>query len=216
MNIGIIICTLITISFIKDILSNENNVGSKIIFTVRAFISAGTILFCLRYIGDTKLIHDISELTIIPAYLVKHLMLCSFLFIIIFYSIIMIKSIDIFQKIAVINDNVLEFFSSIENNTEISGKYKKRINLLKNLYCALVPIRKRKCNDSKVTIKSIIIISYFFSGLILLSPLTNYALSTASHIVPEYFSKDYDLYKSVFVISLIPYSINFFLKSKNK
>lgn len=92
------------------------------------------------------------------------------------------------------------------------------------------PIKKRKYlnlfGDTEINLdkqfnihklKSIIFAFYLIAGIIVVSPIYNYLLSLSD--ITQFLSvlkTDYDTYQKIFIVSLIPYFLNFiFVKKKN-
>lgn len=68
-------------------------------------------------------------------------------------------------------------------------------------------------------IKKIYIISYLIAGVLILSYFNNYlelSIANDESMTLRYFSKDYEIYKGIFVMSLIPFSINYLMNKDKK
>lgn len=183
----------------------------------------------------------INEYSIIPLYLSFHIIICLFLCYIIFsvafitYYIYLgiiniIKSILITIKATIISDD--------KRILDSSGKLFK---LLKKYINPFYELRDYEISITRI-MKMCFIISYLISGILMLSPITRYVKDEAKRelikieekyqdnnsefddleeirkvnnlLESEDFTNDYELYKSVFVISLIPFSLNYMLKNK--
>lgn len=215
-----ILAGLYTIKFFVEVFNEKIEMENRTIF-IRAFISTLVLLMGLALFNDfvLKKYSILTKYSIIPIYLVFHLLiaciLCCFLFGILIIINRTSDNIKETQKIIKKNkiENVFKF------NISILTKSKRILiqsaNYINRHFNPFYTINLKKINVIR-TIKIIFLSCYLLSGIVMLSYLSNYVVNINKMEEINYFTRDYELYKSVFVISLIPFSINYIITRDNK
>lgn len=214
-----ILGALWTLKFFVDLFED---VETKFI-NIRGGISAVYMLIVLYYLAQNLSEYDsLLKYSIVPTLLIFHLLLCCFLCTTIFYFSFLVKAVWGSVSIVKFINYIFCELSSDRLTYTIFDKvvYKIEdfiIRCLHNVNIMINPfynIDKSRKRNSTRAIKMILIISYLISGMIILSPFINYINIKDSSLITESFKRDYELYKNVFVISLIPFSINFLINKK--
>lgn len=211
-----------TIKFIFELIS-EKIKNSQEIFS-RSFYAIIFILISLAFIldGVWKNFEFINKYTIILLYFAMHLMLTCFIYVISMIIPFILIFLDwILQSLKSLIFGAVSMIEGILKNTKDISKINIRIyrfyTFVKKKFGHYNEISFKNINWIKFA-KNLFIISYLISGLIVLSPLNNIMLNE----MPEKYYKtkihdivksDYELYKQVFVISLIPFSLRYIFKS---
>lgn len=169
-----------------------------------------TLIFMLFGNQFIVLISYCSKFSLIPMFIFFHL--------IIWYILVFIFSclnLSILYAFTVFNHD-----TSFQTIKKIASSIHNLIKNNKHLH-ALNPFVGVKLDiNTKFTIhrlKSIIFAFYLVAGIIVISPMYNYFLSS-SFLKPflNILKTDYDTYQKVFIVSLIPYFLNFtFIKKNN-
>lgn len=209
-----IIGTLFTATyFIRVVREDKFSIRFGII---GAIISAGYLYWSIFLImNKLSEIEGIDKYSIILTYLISHLLMFAVVFFVIFYLIIIPYQIYRFTQDDWVKKNVARIKKVV---ITIIAKHSKLSIVLAKLNIYINPFRKmdKELNISGAKIiKSIILISYLISGIIILTYLTNYLEAEGGNLELSSFKRDYELYKTVFVTSLIPFTINY-LKELNK
>lgn len=215
----LIILGLITLKFFIELFNEKINIDlNHILF--KASISLIFTIITFGYIYDYffEKIEFITEYTIIPVYLIFHLLIeCILCMGIIFILLIIIEIINGLRgSVTLIGDiikGLLGDFIKIRNFFYGILKY------LNESINPLYTVDLKNINIIK-SIKIIFVINYLVAGLVMISPMTNYInetmeesyLNTSTY---DNFKRDYELYKSVFIMSLIPFSINYIFKKED-
>lgn len=195
--------------FIRVINDDEINMKYGIF---GALISGGYIASAIYSIMSILVnVPWLDKYSLILTYLLTHILIFSILFFLIAYFSIGIYQLYSYSNVRR-NLKCLNSFNAIilkcSKTKEFLGQVNKYFNPLNKFK------NKHKFNISKF-IKLIMLISYLISGVFLLSYLTNIIeLNGIDFEVPA-FKRDYELYKTVFVTSLIPFTINY-IKDFNK
>lgn len=222
LNIIILLAILGALWTLKFFVDLFEDVETKFI-NIRGGISALYMLIVLSYLAQNLSEYDsLLKYSTVPTLLIFHLLLCCFLCTAIFYLSFLVKAV--WQSVSIVKfiNYIFCQLSSDRLTYTIFNKvfYKIEdfiIRCLHNVNIMINPFynidKSRKRNSTRV-IKMILIISYLISGMIILSPFINYINIKDSSLITESFKRDYELYKNVFVISLIPFSINFLINKK--
>ncbi|MGG7160085.1 hypothetical protein [Clostridium baratii] len=208
--VGILFTVTYFVRVIKeDKFSAKYAVGGALISGIFSFA------FILSLIQILSRINDIDKYSIILVYFLAHLLLFSVICIFIAYFMIIIYEIYMFNKDGVIT----KIIDIMKNKFVIITKNYEKIRLVvRKLNVFFNPFRKIgngvNINLPKI-MKAVMLISYLISGVILLSYFTNYIEINGGNFNSQIFKREYDLYKNVFVTSLIPFTINY-IKDLNK
>lgn len=183
--------------------------------TISAIFSSLTFAYICDYFFKKSEV--IIRYTIIPIYLLLHLLI-EFLIcmLMVFIILIIIETITYFKgamlfRITVIND-------LFKNFPKLKQYFKIVINFINKNINPIYTISLKKINIVKL-IKKVFIFNYLIAGFIMISPMTNYINeeieeSYRSNVVYENFKNDYELYKDIFFVSLIPYSLTYIFKKE--
>jgi hypothetical protein len=191
---------------------DENSLKNSNKFFAGAFISS-VYLLVLIFTLYKKV--DIVQLnSIIPLYIFFHLIIWIFSCFSIFTLFMFLPDLlSIFSFI------LKPLHSFIEIIKEIKILYNCIIKIFNYINIYFNPFNC-KGNFEKIShyrkIKLIFLISYFISGVIILSVYTNYLEANGLKTSLPSFTREYDLYKNVFVTSLIPFILNYILKPNDK
>lgn len=213
----IIILSLFTLRFILSLFVEDKKQNNFFKLSFCTFVSA-FYLFSLLVILSQK-IDSMHLPTLIPLYLSIHLIMLLIMSVVFFYIIFLIHLLFYGTK----SNFIIDLFSTL---IEISIRLIKKIPFLYNLCAKILNFLNilfnpflyfkniGKINNYKL-IKLFFLISYIISGLILLSPITNsYEVMLTSEF--SNFTRDYELYKTVFVTSLIPFTLTYLSNFKLK
>lgn len=182
--------------------NNADTFCSLLAFLIFILILAGLLDKKFEYV-----VNYCAKFSFIPLFIFLHLLIWYFLtFTFSFFNFIVIFT----------QANTKDFFIFNTPKEIIIFLYKpikncKYLNLFGNTKINL---------DTKFNIhrlKSIIFAFYLIAGIIVVSPIYNYLLSL-SDIAPflSVLKTDYDTYQKIFIVSLIPYFLNFaFIKKKS-
>lgn len=229
-----VLWAFITIKFIFELIS-EKIINSEEIFYRSFFAIIFSIIFlAFTYDQINKNFGVLTHYTIIPLYFNIHLILTFILYLILLIVPFILILLEIVLKglrylilifIVMIKDvlNIIKYKKELKKNFWFFSKY-----IYKGIYRIYAFAKKKLGPYNEITFKNInwikfaknlFVISYLISGLIVLSPLNNKVLNE----IPEEYSKtnqydifksDYDLYKEVFVITLIPFSLSYVFKKE--
>lgn len=207
----IIFITLITLYTLRFYNRLKYNVEfeNKLDASASLLISVLIILFVIISINKniSHLIGCCSKYSLIPFFMFMHICLCLFLAYLISLIKVFIKPTHLLSQLVIL----LEVFISHLKFLYKPFQVKKYLNPFYKIPCT-------KRNISTIyNIKSTIFICYLISGIIIISPLYNYLIGLSE--MEEYLpiiKNDYEIYKSIFITSLIPYFINFFINNNRK
>lgn len=105
-------------------------------------------------------------------------------------------------------------------NNDLVKKIKMIIDFINKNINPLYTINFKNLNVIKL-IKKAFIFNYLIAGFIMISPVTNYINesikeSNINSAAYESFKNDYEVYKDIFFVGLIPYSLNYILKKEQQ
>lgn len=216
-SVGLILISLFTLKFILSLLVEDKKQNKFIQLSFCTFISSFYLVFLSIKLSEK--IESMHLPTIIPLYLSIHITMLLTMSIISFYSIFLINLVfkqftDVFISDFFLSTIVIikDLFKKIHFFYKLCLKFYNFIDTFFNPFSYIKSISE--INNYKI-IKLFFLLSYLFSGIILLSPITNYF---DKYLVAEYtnFIRDYELYKTVFVTSLIPFTLTYISKIKFK
>lgn len=199
--------------FIRVICEDNMNIAYAVL---GGLVSGGYILMLVYKIMKLLIyVPSVDKYSLIPTYLLIHIAIFAIIVFIISYLGILIYQIYINCKE---NFIVNIFNDSIKVLKKVIYKHDGLTSIIRKINMILNPCRRSEdkfnINISRV-IKLIMIISYLVSGIFLLSYFTNLMESRGVSFEIEALKRDYELYKTVFVTSLIPFTINY-IKDFNK
>ncbi|GAB6167581.1 hypothetical protein JCM1393_00410 [Clostridium carnis] len=218
-----ILAGLYTTKFFVEVFNEKIELGNRYIF-IKALISTTILMIALSLFNDFVLqkYSILTKYSIIPIYLVFHLIIACVLCCILWGILIIINktnnNIKETQKVINTNKSKNERDINIPLLTKSKCFFINGINYINKHFNPLYTINLKEINVIRI-IKIIFLLCYLLSGIIMLSYVSNYLdLKIIAHELEEisYFNRDYELYKSVFVISLIPFSINYIITRDNK
>lgn len=163
----------------------------------------------ISLIISTGLIDKISNYTIIPLYFFFHILITLIISIILILFLLLPK---------ILLDEYSGMLSLLNPSTYLNLNLPRFIShFLHKINIYFNPIYSIDFSsiNNKFILKSIFLVSYLISGISLLSPLTNHLISSGITANMSHFTKDCDLYKSVFLISLIPFILKYILNFEN-
>jgi hypothetical protein len=158
-----------------------------------------------------KFLDYCCKYTIIPLFVFSQIWICLFLIFLLCFSQflfnLLISSVKTEPFIELISKAIMVLYKPI---------HEKRLGML-----YLDPFyrihRNNRSKSNIYNIKSTVFACYLLSGLIIISPFYNYIISLkdAKNLL-RIIDHDYEIYKNIFIISLIPYFLNFTLNNKHK
>lgn len=213
--LALILVTLYSFKFIVEVITDTNRRK-----TISSIAHLFLVFMCSLWYVDI-IIKNYDEIdglqnSIIFGFFTIHILLtvviCSILsmsIIFIYFIFDTIKegvkpSINMIKEIGhTINEvNKKDIISSVWN------RINKAFNPLYNINIKIDPNR---------LIKIMILVAYLLAGIILLSPMTCLYEKDLINIAGEsYFNRDYELYKQVFITSLIPFILGYIINGKKK
>ncbi|MBU3109474.1 hypothetical protein [Clostridium gasigenes] len=219
-----ILSALYTIKFFIELLNERIHKDNERIIK-KAFFSTFGLLLTLAFISDYILnkFYILSKYSIIPTYFIYHIfiscMICCCLW------LVMLIIINVNETIYKAKKKLEMSIYTIRKDTGLLTKIKvflrKKLTDINRTFNPMYTINFEEVNIIKI-VKIIFIFSYLLSGIIMLSMATNYIDIKSKEIrdgqvkvenqIDDNFKRDYELYKSVFVVSLIPFSLNYILK----
>lgn len=204
----LIIGGLFAATYLRRVIGEEN-ISPR--YGILGGILVGAYFFLSIYSLMFKLsgIEWIEKYSIIPVYIFMHLIIFGGLFFIFTYLMIVPYEMYYLSQDNIIRSLIEKLINKaiiFLNNHSKAEKFLKIINRIMNPF--------RKIGDSANInlakwIKTLILISYLISGVILLSYFTNQMEANGAVLDAQSFKRDYELYKTVFVTSLIPFTINY-------
>lgn len=231
----IILWAFHTIKFIFELVSEKIRNSEEIFYRSFYAIIFSMIFLAFTYDQINKNLEFLNHYTIIPLYFSIHLILTFILYLIlmivpfalIFLEVILkivryliLFFIDLIKAIL----EIIKYISGLKIIIKLFSKFiypimYKVYTFIKNKLGPYNEITVRNINWIKFA-KNLFIISYLIAGLFVLSPLNN---KISTEMLEEYsnsnqydiFKNDYDLYKEVFVITLIPFSLSYIFKKES-
>lgn len=231
----IILWAFQTIKFIFELVSEKIRNSEEIFYRSFYAIIFSMIFLAFTYDQINKNLEFLNHYTIIPLYFSIHLILTFILYLILMIVPFALIFLEVMLKI--VRYLILFFIDLIKAILEII-KYISGLKIIIKLFSKFIyPIMykvytfiKNKLGPyNEITVrninwikfaKNLFIISYLIAGLFVLSPLNN---KISTEMLEEYsnsnqydiFKNDYDLYKEVFVITLIPFSLSYIFKKES-
>lgn len=207
----LIIVIILNSKFIIELDSTDPNVYNEIIIEnlhLPLFITMSSVIFLYKFIAD-KYLSYIIQYSTLPLYLISHLAIFVTMFNALFLFIV--KSIHVYNFIKDIIKKQVKL-------KKIKGFYKKSLIWIYKNLDPFYTVDLKSINSIKL-IKSLLLISYLIAGIIILVVFNRYIeldiASSAENFI-GYFNKEYELYKGIFVVSLIPFTINYLTNKDNK
>lgn len=199
----IVIIFLLIFKFLIELWNDHtelNNINT--FFKAISLIIFLLIILLLSFNFISSIITSIKYTTL-TIYLLMHIIIFAIVCYLNLALMMMIVSSYTFIKSTII---------SIFKHKKVNGSYKKIFKFIHKNLDPFYTINFEKITITKF-VKIIFILSYLISGVIVLSYCYNYF--KLNNYIPENFNNDYEIYKSVFVVSLIPFTINY-LTNRNK
>lgn len=231
----IILWAFHTIKFIFELVSEKIRNSEEIFYRSFYAIIFSIIFLAFTYDQINKNLEFLNHYTIIPLYFNIHLILTFILYLILMvvpFLLIFLESIlkvvrylilffiDLIKWLL----EIIKYISGLKTIIKFFNKFiypiiYKAYTFTQNKLGPYNEITFKNINWIKFA-KNLFIISYLIAGLIVLSPLNN---KISTEMLEEHyksnqydiFKNDYDLYKEVFVITLIPFSLSYVFKKES-
>lgn len=211
--VGIPLATLYFIRFFTKVIYDKDFTNNKDAFS-SLLVSAIICIFLISFVFQhySKFIDTTIKYSVIPIYFSIQILFCL-LFIYIF-SLGNLIIIFVIQQLS----SFLFPFKTIYIFLLKSTIFRKYIKPFFNKY--INPFYRIQFNKNSYStvyfIKSIIFTCYLLSGIVVISPVYNWIIQSKG--VTTYLpilKSDIDIYKSIFVVSLIPFFLNYIFIKKS-
>ncbi|MDU1937484.1 MAG: hypothetical protein E6726_14690 [Clostridium sp.] len=207
-NFGLIIGGLFTVTYFVRVIREEGVSGK---YGIYGGILVGIYLcfFIYKFMFKLSGVEFIDKYSILLPYILSHLLIFGAMFFLITYLMMLP-----YEMYGLIQDKfIIEAFGKVRSKVKgFLNRYNKTSRLIARLIFCINPFiivsNRREIAFAKF-IKTVILISYIISGIILLSVFTNHLENNGIDFNIGYLKREYELYKTVFVTSLIPFTINY-------